>query len=230
MWLSVMALLLVADPAPDSAEAVFKMMEQAILKCKTFKTDVQIAVGPGKDNILKGRLLVASGNKMRLELAGSLKGKAGKMALVSNGTTMRMTDNSRTGKDQNPPKELTARVLGSASRAGVFVPMFLAVEVAESGKKPEPFNLDKQMAILDMKAGKKESVSGKEAKTLQYKLATKGAKEPLAVTVWIDAKTNLPLKRVIKVKMGEDAITVTETYTKTALDEKIDNKKFELPK
>ena len=57
-----------------------------------------------------------------------------------------------------------------------------------------------------------------------------GAEEPMAVTVWIDVKTNLPLKRVIAANEGTETITVTVTYTRIALDAKIDDKEFQLPK
>jgi outer membrane lipoprotein-sorting protein len=229
MWLTVRAVLVAADPGSDSPEAVFKRMEQPILKCKTFQADVEIGVGPGKDNLLKGRLLVAQGNKMRLELDGSIMGKPGKMAMVSDGSKMRMTGDTGPGKDQDTPKQLSEIALASLTRTGVFVPMFLIVEVAEPGKKPEPFDLDKQFAVSDVKLGKKEMASGKETQALDYRLTTKTGKEPLAATVWIDVKTNLPVKRVVTVKEGKETITVTETYAKASLDDKIDNKEFELP-
>jgi outer membrane lipoprotein-sorting protein len=230
MWVSVVALLLAADPSPDSPDAVFKRMEQPILKCKTFKADVEVAVGPGNDSKLKGRLLVAQGNKMRLELDGSIKGKPGKMAMVSDGTKMRMSGDTGPGNEQETPKQLSEIALASVTRTGVFVPMFLLVEAAEPGKKPEPFDLDKQFSVSDIKLGKKESVSSKEAQALDYKLTTKAAKEPLAVTVWIDVKTNQPVKRVITVKEGTETFTVTETYAQATVDDRIDDKEFQFPK
>jgi outer membrane lipoprotein-sorting protein len=203
-------------------------MEQPILKCKTFKADVEIAVGPGKDTTLKGRLLVARGNKVRLELAGAVKGKRGKMAAVSDGTKMRMTQDVGVGKDQETPKQLGEIVLASVTRTGVFVPMFLLLE--GPGEKREPFDIDKEYSVSDIKLGKKETASGKQTQTLHYKLTTKAAKEPLAVTVWVDVKTHLLVKRVVTVKVDKEMFTITETYTKPALDQKIDAKEFELPK
>ena len=55
--------------------------------------------------------------------------------------------------------------------------MFLVLEVEQPGKKPEPFDLDKEFSISDIKLGKKEAVSGKETQALDYKLATKTGKE-----------------------------------------------------
>jgi outer membrane lipoprotein-sorting protein len=230
MWLSVVALLLAADPSPDDAADALRRMEQPILKCKTFQADLEVAVGPGGDSALKGRLLVTQGNKMRLELDGSVQGKPVKMALVSDGTKMRMTGNAGAGGDQDAPKHLREVALASVTRTGVFAPMFLLAVAEEPGKKPEPFDLDQEFPVSDLKLGKKEMVSGKEAQALVYKVTAKGAKEPLAVTVWIDGKTNRPVKRAVTIKGGAETFTVTETYTKAALDGKIDDKEFVLPK
>jgi outer membrane lipoprotein-sorting protein len=231
MWLSVVALLLAADPSPDDAGDVLRRMEQPILKCKTFQADLEVAVaGPDGDSTLKGRLLVTQGNKMRLELDGSVKGKPVKMALVSDGTKMRMTGDTGPGKDLEMPKHLREFALASVTRTGVFAPLFLLIVAQEPGKKPEPFDLDKELSVSDLKLGKKEMVSGKEAQALVYKLTAKGAKEPLAVTVWIDGKTNLPVKRAVTLKQGAETLTVTETYTKATVDGKIGDKEFVLPK
>jgi hypothetical protein len=45
------------------------------------------------------------------------------------------------------------------------------------------------------------------------------AKEPFAVSVWLDAKTGMPLRRVIRIN---PAMTLTETYSKLILDEHAD--------
>jgi outer membrane lipoprotein-sorting protein len=48
------------------------------------------------------------------------------------------------------------------------------------------------------------------------------------VTLWIDAKTLLPLKRTVVTK--RDVVHLTETYRDFKLDPKVDAKAFELPK
>jgi outer membrane lipoprotein-sorting protein len=219
-----------AGPGPDSAEAVFKRMEQTILKCKTFKTDLEITLGPGKDNLMKGRLLIGQGNKVRLELEGSVKGKAGKITMVSDGTKMRTIGDTGSGKDQDAPKQLREIFLASVTRTGLIVPMFLVLEVVQPGQQPPPFDLDKDYAVSDIRLGKKETVSGKEAQAIDFKVTVKTMKQPLPVTVWIDVKTNLPLKRVVTVQEGKEMITITEQYANAAIDGKIDDKEFVLPK
>ena len=54
--------------------------------------------------------------------------------------------------------------------------------------------------------------------------------EKINETVWVDAKTHLPLKRLLTAKVGDQELKVTETYSKVVVDEKIDAQTFELPK
>lgn len=229
MWLSLVALFLPAEPAPAGAEALFKRMEQPVLKCKTFRCDLKIVLEPGKDNTVKGRLLVARGNKLRLELDGSIMGKSGKAAFVSDGTKMLMTGMGP-GKPQQANKHLTEIVLASVSRAGIVLPLFFAAEVKKAGEKPKPFNLEKDYTVSGFKLGKKEMVAGVMAQAIDYKIRMRGGKDQVDITVWVDAKTHLPVKRLVRLKRDTENLTVTETYTKAALDEKIDGKEFTLPK
>ena len=72
-------------------------------------------------------------------------------------------------------------------------------------------------------------MAGVEAQVVEYQLKWPGGGSPFSVTVWINPKTHLPLKRVLTGKHGADNIVVTETFTKTVLDGKIDEKQFVLP-
>lgn len=230
MWLSLAALLLAANPGQDEAQEAFQRMEQPILKCKTLQVQVEIAIAPGNNNSLKGRLVVAQGNKMRLDLDGTVNGKAGKMGIVSNGAKMQATSANAARQDRETPKQASELSKASLARTGIFTPLFLPVEAGGSGQRLKEFDLDKEFAISDIKIGKKEEVAGKQAQTIEYKIATKTLKEPLAVVVWIDPKTQLPLKRVVTVRTDTARITFTETYSKAVLDEEIDDKEFKLPK
>ncbi len=51
----------------------------------------------------------------------------------------------------------------------------------------------------------------------------------LSVKVWLDAKTNLPVKLVLT-GGGSDITDITETYSEFTIDAKVDGKSFELPK
>ena len=89
----------------------------------------------------------------------------------------------------------------------------------------------KVFPISGLKLGKKESVFGVETQAIEYQITPRGAKEPISATVWVDVKTNLPVQRVVALKVGkDDDHTVTETYIRAVADGKLDEGEFELPK
>ena len=64
---------------------------------------------------------------------------------------------------------------------------------------------------------------------VSFKVGEKGDRDAGAVTVWIDSKTLLPLKRVV-VANPRSTQVVTEMYKQFTLDPKINANDFELPK
>lgn len=97
-------------------------MEQSILKAKTLQTDLEVVVEPGKDSSMTGRLVVGSENTMRLELAGSVRGKAGKIRMVSDGKKVQFAEEGKPVRGQDAPGKLGQIVRTSVARAGIFVP------------------------------------------------------------------------------------------------------------
>ena len=55
-----------------------------------------------------------------------------------------------------------------------------------------------------------------------------GCRHDEEITLWIDAKTLLPLKRSFTLKI--DMIPISETYDRFVLDPKIEARAFDLPK
>ena len=54
--------------------------------------------------------------------------------------------------------------------------------------------------------------------------------DPLQITLWLDTKTDLPLKRQTLGKVKDVKMTAIEVYTEVSLNPKLDPKIFELPK
>lgn len=106
--------------------------------------------------------------------------------------------------------------------------MFLTHAKAE-GDKPKEFAPEKDLVVTGARLGKKEKASGREAQQVEYAVSVRGVKGPLTATVWVDVKTNLPLKRALTLDAGKERVTVTETYTNLTLDGKIADKEFALP-
>ena len=50
------------------------------------------------------------------------------------------------------------------------------------------------------------------------------------MSVWIDTKTQLPLKRIVAVDHDGQMFRITETYSTFAIDPKLEPKLFEIPK
>ena len=227
MWLSLMAILAGAGAGPADADAAFARMEQA-LECKTLQVQLEVTSKSSNDRAMsvKGRLAVARGDKVRLELDGKADGKPMKIVVVSDGKKLRFTRSGNPSQDVDTKERLGDVHMGSLSRAGVFFTLFTQVAPGQE----DEFDPKKVFPISDIKFGKKEVISGREAQVIEYKLSPGGYKDPLAVIVWVDVKTNLPVKRVVTHKRGKDTVTVTESYTKPVIDGKIDGKEFDLPK
>ena len=231
MMITTMSLLLLLVPGEDPNEGhkAFQSLESALSKAKTLSFTFEAAIDPGPGAKFSGSVAAAGGNKAHLELSGESQGKPGKMVMVSDGTKMRITNTGQNPQSQDTPKKLDDMIRAMVARSGVLLPIFM-VEPVQDGQKPKEFNVDEQLKVSDFKLGTKAKVGDREAQVLEYKLTARLAKEPFAVTVWLDPKTNLPLKRTITGDPGGQKMTISETYDKVALDEKIDEKKFEVPK
>ena len=212
---------------PNEAEKLFRDMEKKINSAKTLECPVEGKMEDGKNSILlKYSLAFAEGNKSHLEMTGTRDGNAEKTTIISDGTKLRWIVNGTAKAKVDPPKQLGDIFRGSITRTGVFVTIILLT----SGIPEKEFKLDEDFKITDFKLGKKEKVGDRDAQVIQYNLTLRTEKEPQAVAMWLDSKTNLPLKRVVTKLIGTDKLTLTETYPNLKIDEKIDPKKFELPK
>ena len=86
-------------------------------------------------------------------------------------------------------------------------------------------DLDKDFPLNNFKLGVKEMVGKREAQVVQCQLQNKEIGDLAEVTVWIDTKTQLPLKRTEAGKTQGS----TETYAVFTVDSKLDGKLFDIP-
>lgn len=222
------AALLLLVPAVSLAqgnegEKLFRQMEEKLLKAKALKAAVEADFkGEGKEGKLKATARLAEGNKARLELNMDFGGKDISMTLVSDGASAQMAMLGKS-KEVPVPKNLDRLLRMAAARAGLFG----VTTMAFRPKKDGDLDPDKLLRISDFKAEAGEKVNGRDTKVVKYKLDIEGEPKSAQVTLWIDAKTLLPVKRTIRPE-GEGM--VTENYTEMAVDAKIDPKTFELTK
>jgi outer membrane lipoprotein-sorting protein len=227
----VLALLApVAVAADEEAKAAFAKMESTVRKAKSFQTEFRTSTTVGKksDADTKGRMLIA-GDKVRIEVESKDTRASAKLLLVSDGKKMYASVTDRPAKNRDAEKQLSERTLASVARAGLMFEVDLT-HIVTSDDELRAFDAEKEFPVSGFKFGKKETIGGVETQAIDYTIKFTVAKDPATATVWIDTKTNLPVKRVIVMKLGDAVITTTEEYSKSAVDGKIDEKEFALPK
>jgi outer membrane lipoprotein-sorting protein len=231
MLLTAVLLAAAAAPADDPAEALFRKMEKKVTDARTLSLTFKADAEPKKLGGFKGRVVAAPGNKVRYELEGTYRDQPGKMTIISDGTKMRMSDPTGGGSDQDTPKEMGPMIRAAVTRTGVLTPIILVfVTRKDDPLNKAEFDREKMFAASGFKLGKKEAVGGAEAQAVEYAVAVKGMPEPLAVTVWIDTKTDLPVKREVAADLAGTKVTITETYTDVTVGGKADDKDFVIPK
>ncbi len=223
----LVALLPALAGAGDDADKLFREVEKKIASAKSLRVVSDFAVEErGKEFKIEGTLDLA-GDKMRMRLSGNIEGKEMKMSMVSDGKKMVSAISDAGGtKEQAAPKKLHELATKLLSRAGLAGSMFI-VRRAGPGAAEEP-DPDKLFAVRDFKAGKAVKVNDRDTKVLHYRLDIDGEKEKAEITLWVDARTLLPVKRLISA--GEGKTKIVETYREFKLDPKLDAKTFELPK
>jgi outer membrane lipoprotein-sorting protein len=215
------------------AERIFRAMEKKITEAKAFKVAVTIdAKGDMTQKVgsFRGFLLVTGDNKARLNVGGADFGEDRSWQMVSNGKQVKVRPYdvgvSEVSKDEETlpmPVNLRRHIARRVTRTGVYLNL-LRMPVAMVLAAGSP---DETLHVGGFKAGAAEKVGGRDAKVVHYAVGVSGpADDEATFTVWIDAKTLLPLKRVIVMKRW--SVTITETYTEFTLDPKIDAGAFEL--
>lgn len=226
----VLALALHAEP--NEAEKLFRDMEKKVTSAKSAECVMEGKMeAMNKTFSVKGSLAFTEGNKACVEMSSDIDGKVTHFTIISDGTKMRAGGDGKFQEKQDAPKGFIEKGQAMFAAAGLLMPFFTVGSVSSSEKPNQEPKVDDLFKVSDFKLGKKEKIDGHEAQEIQYTLTPKITKERYMVHLWIDTKTNLPLKRVFTAQMdGNKGGTFTENYSKLVLDGKIDPKKFELPK
>jgi hypothetical protein len=226
----VLCLAAPASAQDGDAEKLYRAMEKKVREAKalhivvTGEIDVQVA---GKGTF-KGTVDTAAGNKVRLDMEAESAGT--KMLSITDGKTRYTKEGDKVKVDPNPWNidQLDKMVPGLIGRVGIFV-TFMFIEPIDRSKKPEPFDLDKDVAIKSFKLGAREMVGTRQAQVVEYQ--NEGNGKTLKASVWIDTQTQLPLKRLlVNEKAGKTLSTITETYDTFVVNGKPDPKLFDIPK
>ena len=230
-WMLSAAAVLVGLPAlaqQNDAEKLFRSMEKQVREAKSIKLVFSVNGDFGKDNKLltNGSIVVAEGNKARVDLTAKKGDKELKVQLYSDGKVMGTLINGKSGDKPMPAEPGVADVIPQiTARGGIFVFTESDPEPAEKDK----FDIDKYLPASDFKLGKKVQVNGQETQPVSCAIKPKKG-PPLQMTVWLVTKTNLPLKRELTATEKDFTLTVVENYREFSLNPKVDAKIFEVPK
>jgi outer membrane lipoprotein-sorting protein len=222
-WLALLVLILAAAPAraqEGEAEKLYRAMEKKILAAKSLALEFnsQVTVDDKKFTV-KGNIYVAAGNKTRLELESELFG-LGKTLIVTNGESRYAKVGDMVfDKGPFPPKGEV--LLALIARFGIVG--------AAMEKKIVTADLGKDWPVKNFKLGVKEMVGKREAQVIQYQIQDKKSGDLTEVSVWIDTKTQLPLKRAMAGKDKKTIGKLAETYGVFTVDSKLDGKLFDIP-
>jgi outer membrane lipoprotein-sorting protein len=231
-WMTLAALAFTAASAygqENEAEKLYRAMEKKIRTAKSLHLVFEGKMaGEGKKGEFKGNFRIAEGHKARMEFEGDIAGQTMKVLVISDGKSTYSKLNEMADTKDNPAaKKDFEKALAFTARIGLVS----ALEVVGSKGPPnEDTDIDKLAVIKDFKLGDKEKIGKQETQVVHYSVKLGDGPEAKA-SVWIDTKTELPVKRELIAEMdGKEAFRVTETYSTYTVNAKADPKLFELPK
>jgi hypothetical protein len=224
------------DPSPPlnaprvaNAERLLRLFEAKILSARTARFVFEVKMkGNGEEVTGKGSLAIDSGDKFCLEVEVALGKVTQKCKALSDGTKMKVLasdDGAEPQVQERPtPRNLRALLARLISRGGVAAVGFFA----EQGlPEAEPSGDNSLFAVTDLALLGMETVRSRKAAVLRHQVKVIG-NNPTTVTLWLDCRTHLPLKRVFT--PSDEGFEVTEIYRHIESGGELDAKLFVLPK
>jgi outer membrane lipoprotein-sorting protein len=228
-WLIIVVGCLVVVPAvqaQDAAQKLYEAMEQKLAEAKAHKFAFEIdGLGDGVPMKLKGAMILAAGNRLKMTIDGQVGKMPMKTITVSDGKTL-AAHGELEGKpvktSQPVDDKLFERLASWLPRAGLL----LSFERIVSKNHKVPGQLK-----FDSKVIGKDKTGGRDALAIEYQFAFPDDKDMMNCKLWVDEQTNLPLKRILEANRdGKLVLRVVETYTQWELDPKLPEGTFTLPK
>jgi outer membrane lipoprotein-sorting protein len=224
----LLALLCSAPPA--SGEDLLQQVDRTILDAKTVRIEFEVNQETGGQSRLlaTGVIRLADKNRFRTEIDYASDNSPRREMTVCDGTTaVRLTGPSpaelKVIERRTVPSWYTAAVRERLGRGGTFLATELTWQHAKDPKAERPgaeleFTTDKPAL------GTPEKVGDVECWVVEYELSAGGT--TAKSRTWVVPKTGLPVRRRVEA-LGS---VFTATHSAFAIDEKMDDKLFELPK
>lgn len=222
----------------EPAEKLFNKMEQTVEAAKSLvaviDSKLMISTEDGKSHTAetKTTLFVAESNKVNLRMTGTMGGKEFEKTIISDGERQLLMSTHPGEKptrklDKAKPRMAANMITAVVTRVGPVVSMFMTVpRNVESGEIVKDL-----FAVSQFESKGRETVGTREANVVTYVMEPKAQGEMLKLTctMWIDAETGLPLKRVARLRdMDGNTWTCTDTFVSLEINLDIDGKTFEI--
>lgn len=231
MFTPTLVLAAVCSAPPADGEELLQALDRKVLAAKTVRIEFEVhQESGGLSNLLaSGVVRVADGNRFRTEIDFHSDGRPRRDVTVCDGTTgVRLTGPSpaelKVGDKRTVPKWYTAALRERLGRGGTFLSVELMWQHAKDPKAAGP-GADLAFQTDKVALGVAEKVKDVECRLVNYELTVGGGLTAKTRT-WVDQKTGLPVRR----RMEALENVFAATHTAFALDEKMDDKLFELPK
>ncbi len=216
IWL---VLLLLPAPTAQEAERVFRQMQRTLDEARTFRCAFEGRVTDNEDGGVrmesKCSLTIAKGNRYRIEVRSGLGDDTKLLVIVSDGSKEIWFAEGRQLLSEDAKPDFGRQVHTAFLLMGLEV--CRARETDRADQAPGGAEgLSLRLSDFELKGD--ERVGGRDARVVAYRIAvTEG--DTLHGTVWIDARTHLPLKW----RLRRTAIdwTITHTVTEQAIDGEI---------
>jgi outer membrane lipoprotein-sorting protein len=217
---SLLIILSVVAEPNNEAERLFRQMQQALSQARTLDCVFEVKAEVGNGNDFRGRLLLAEGNRMHLQMEGQRKGALTKMAVISDGTKLVAETGGARKELPNVPKSLNQEIVTVMTQAGGrMLARGVIVPEAPEGQEAKGKRFADRLRASGFKLGRKEKLNERDAQVIEYKLQLEGEDDSPAAALWLDTQTNLPIKRTFTdTKSGK--LVYTETYPKITLGRK----------
>jgi outer membrane lipoprotein-sorting protein len=224
---------------PTEPDLLLAQMDAAIRAAKNLRVELQITSPlPVLQKPARATMIVAERNRFRFELTVPDQTTEPWIA-ISDGR--RMTGSGEKGFFPIYPgvgapawhNEVLRRWLARGGTMGAVLTM--------AGYLQEPGTVEPDVAdgpvVAKARLLPDEMVNGVKARVVEYELTFAGiprkaqlSAKPIAVRVWIDPKTFLPLRRTMDWGKEAYGLILTAEHIKFELDAKLDDKLFELPR
>lgn len=149
----------------------------------------------------KGELIVAVDNRLRLDMTVDIDGKKEAVLIICDGKQQQVTVAGERPRTEKIDPKLVDNVHVALRKCGVFFVWLLPF-----GESPD---LDKVLPLSAARFGEIDRKGKTEVYRCQFKLTIMD--QPFDVELWLDNKTNLPLKREIKSSKDGKALVLHET-------------------